>query len=346
MIRRTAQTERLRDHLGAPASESGVELLILDRLFTEEEASLALQVPKVPALARNIADSAGIAAAKTARLLESMATKGLIVGTRTQEGTSYHLHRAVVLLWDTHFWRGPAGLSAGDEELARLFRQYFSETLEGHLYNTASPSRRVFALEDALPSDAPETDRVSSFVSSADFWSVGHCTCRVQTGLRHTGCEAPTEVCLIFGSFARYLASRNIARAVSAEEAGEIQRAAGERRLVITANDSMEAGWICNCCSCCCITLEAARDLGPRKVLCPSPYQAVPCLEACAGCGLCEDTCAFQAAHVGDRGVVEIDDQACVGCGACVVECPEGALRLERRSPAESHVPPAAKPTQ
>lgn len=99
----------------------------------------------------------------------------------------------------------------------------------------------------------------------------------------------PTEVCLIFGNFARYVASRNIARAVSREEAGEILRAAEERRLVIAANSSMEAGWICNSCSYCCTTLEDARNLGLRKVLHPSAYQAVPRLEACAGYGLCED---------------------------------------------------------
>ena len=42
---------------------------------------------------------------------------------------------------------------------------------------------------------------------------------------------------------------------------------------------------------------------------------------ACAGCGVCEQICRFEAVFEKD-GVYEIDPVACEGCGACLFACP------------------------
>ena len=46
--------------------------------------------------------------------------------------------------------------------------------------------------------------------------------------------------------------------------------------------------------------------------------------DLCARCGICEDTCRFDAITA-----EEIDELACEGCGACVLTCPADALVLE-----------------
>jgi hypothetical protein len=63
---------------GYPPSESGVELRILKRLFTPEEAHLAMHLTLIHEDARVIAYRAGIPAAEAAERLETMLYKGLV----------------------------------------------------------------------------------------------------------------------------------------------------------------------------------------------------------------------------------------------------------------------------
>ncbi|MBE0516307.1 MAG: ATP-binding protein [Methanophagales archaeon] len=46
--------------------------------------------------------------------------------------------------------------------------------------------------------------------------------------------------------------------------------------------------------------------------------------DKCTECGLCEDTCRFDAIHD-----YEINPILCEGCGVCGISCPEEAIRLE-----------------
>ena len=49
--------------------------------------------------------------------------------------------------------------------------------------------------------------------------------------------------------------------------------------------------------------------------------------DRCISCGLCKDTCRFDAIKAG--GPFEVDPYACEGCGACTLVCPAGAISLE-----------------
>ncbi len=50
--------------------------------------------------------------------------------------------------------------------------------------------------------------------------------------------------------------------------------------------------------------------------------------EACIGCGVCEENCAFDAIHVVD-GVAEVNDN-CTLCGSCVEDCEVEALHIDK----------------
>ena len=74
---------RLARHLddlpgGFPPSESGVEVRILKRLFSPEEAGLAVCLTLVPEEAKVIAERGGLDIGETAKQLQIMARKGLI----------------------------------------------------------------------------------------------------------------------------------------------------------------------------------------------------------------------------------------------------------------------------
>jgi ferredoxin len=63
-------------------------------------------------------------------------------------------------------------------------------------------------------------------------------------------------------------------------------------------------------------------------MLVSSGYVASVDEAACAACGTCESTCAFDAIHVDD--VAQVNAVSCMGCGACVNLCPAEALTLVR----------------
>ncbi|HEY6867296.1 MAG TPA: Fe-S cluster domain-containing protein [Candidatus Eisenbacteria bacterium] len=55
------------------------------------------------------------------------------------------------------------------------------------------------------------------------------------------------------------------------------------------------------------------------------------CKNGCLGLGDCVRVCAFDALHLGDSGIVEVDPVACTGCGMCVPVCPKDLFTLYPR---------------
>lgn len=50
--------------------------------------------------------------------------------------------------------------------------------------------------------------------------------------------------------------------------------------------------------------------------------------ERCIGCGICVETCAFQALEISAEGLAVPRDFLCEGCGCCLRVCPQQALSL------------------
>jgi hypothetical protein len=64
---------------GYPATESGVEIRILKRLFTEEEAEIFLQLSPLPETPEGVAKRLSKESGNTAALMERMAKKRFAV---------------------------------------------------------------------------------------------------------------------------------------------------------------------------------------------------------------------------------------------------------------------------
>lgn len=82
---------------------------------------------------------------------------------------------------------------------------------------------------------------------------------------------------------------------------------------------------ICNCCSCCCGSLEAMKHYGV-PMWSSSGYVAEVDEASCTACGTCVEACAFAAISV--NGTASVDREACMGCGVCGGKCPDGAMSL------------------
>jgi ferredoxin len=142
----------------------------------------------------------------------------------------------------------------------------------------------------------------------------------------------PLDVCLVVGEpFAGFIREHQPDRSrwISSNEAVEILTAEHDRGHVHHAffKDAMLGRFyaICNCCSCCCAALSAHRHGVP--MLAASGYVSVQDPELCIGCGVCAETCQFEAIAMAD-GRAFIDAAACMGCGVCVDQCDLGALTL------------------
>lgn len=99
--------ESLAEHLntmpaGFPPTPGGVELRILRRLFTPEEAELAMLLTLRPERAHGIAARCGRDPADLAVKLESMARKGLIFRIRKGEEVRYMAAQFVIGIWEYH----------------------------------------------------------------------------------------------------------------------------------------------------------------------------------------------------------------------------------------------------
>lgn len=50
------------------------------------------------------------------------------------------------------------------------------------------------------------------------------------------------------------------------------------------------------------------------------------CAYGCMGCGVCVETCKFDAIHINALSCAEVDEEKCIGCGACAVACPRHVI--------------------
>ncbi|MCD6297097.1 MAG: hypothetical protein J7M30_08080 [Deltaproteobacteria bacterium] len=100
--------ERLREHLdslpgGFPTTDDGVELRILKRLFTTEEAELAMNLTMKLEPAEAIAQRAGIVKETAAHMLKEISRKGLIFSIETPERPpAYMATQFLVGIWEYH----------------------------------------------------------------------------------------------------------------------------------------------------------------------------------------------------------------------------------------------------
>jgi electron transport complex protein RnfB len=311
---------------GFPATESGVELRLLAKIFTPEEAALASVMRLAREPAADIADRAGVEPDAARRTLKGMARKGLIYAGKGEGQLVFWLMPFAVGIYEEQ-------LPRLDVELAALFEEYVQETRGGAIVRDAPSIHRVIPVEEAIPFDLEifPYERATEMLEGAASWGVRDCICRVQRRLIGKGCDHPVENCLVFAPVEGAFAGSEIDRAITKEEALRILHEAEEAGLVHTTGNYRDRHYyICNCCTCSCGILRSVAEFGVPTAVAHSDFHAVVDAELCIGCGDCVERCQFGALAVPDD-VCEVDYGRCVGCGVCATVCPTDALHLERR---------------
>lgn len=321
---------------GFPETPSGVELELLARIFSEEEARIAAEMRLGPGQAADIAARAGIDEPTAARVLKRLTKKGIVRGRRAEGRFVFGLRPFIVGIYESH-------LPRMDREFAALFERYIKETRGGTLFESEPALHRVIPVDQAIPFEIEvfPYERATRLVEEAKSWGVRDCICRVQKRLIGEGCDHELENCIMFAPVEGAFESSEATRPITRDEALAILRGAADAGLVHSAVNTQEGVYyICNCCTCCCGVLRGAQEFGQRGAAAPSGFRSRVDPDVCTGCGACIERCQFGALAV-DGGVCASDRSRCVGCGLCVRACPEGALSLERRAEGELARPPA-----
>ncbi len=322
--------EKLARHLddlpgGFPPTETGVEMRILRRLFSPEEAELAIHLTLIPEEARVIARRAGITRDEAARLLKEMSGKGLVYRI-TEDGTSpkYIATQYLIGIWEFH-------VNDLDPQFIRDMDEYLPTLLDDDTWSKV-PQMRTIPVGRSISAqlEVYPYERAEELVRGQKKAVVAPCICRLERSMVGEGCDRPLEVCLSFGTAGDYYERNGLGRVIDQEEVLEILKKAERAGLVLQPGNFRELLFICCCCGCCCALLRNVKRHPKPATLISTPFQAALNPETCEGCGICVDRCQMEALQLVDDKV-ELNRNRCIGCGLCVSTCPTGSLTLARK---------------
>jgi Pyruvate/2-oxoacid:ferredoxin oxidoreductase delta subunit len=321
---------------GYPPSPDGLELKLLAKLFTPQEAELASQLRLTKENFRQIADRTGGDPKEVRAMLKSIAKRGLINAGRVEGGLGYGLMPFVVGIYEMQ-------VDKLDADLAQLFEQYYQQSF-GHILEIEPPVHRVIPVGESVQVDMEirPYESAADIVRNAKAWGVLECICRKQKSLVGDPCDHPIEVCMTFNDNPGAYDNVSFIRAVSLDEALETLQVAAEAGLVHSvSNDQRGSSYICNCCTCSCGILRGISELGIANAVAQSAFVNTVEEDLCIACEDCLEYCQFDALSM--DLFAQVDQLRCVGCGVCVQACPENALILVRRPEQEVAPVPLSK---
>ena len=324
--------------IGYPPTKSGVEIRILKRLFTPEEAEIATQLPMIPEPLNDIyqrVKKSGISIQELEQVLDRMVHKGTILTRKKDDEKYYGNAMLAVGIFELQVERLTKGFSED-------WLQYLDEAFGQEVCRTKIPQLRTIPIEKSIPREyqVSSYDNVRQIVDSIDGQiAVANCVCRqvkdlIGESCRHTDIR---ETCLIFGRAAEHHLNLGLARSVTKDEAFDILNKAEEAGLVLQPENSQRPHYICCCCGDCCAILTTVKKIPCPAELYATNYYSVVDPDLCNGCETCLDICQLDALEM-VNDVAAVNRDRCIGCGNCIVDCTSNAIHLQKKE--EELLPP------
>jgi ferredoxin len=319
--------------VGFPATRSGADLRLLKRLFTPDEAALALHLSYKPSPAQKVIEKASpeFNAGQTQSLLESMLMKGAI-GWKKKSGVDHwYVMPMVIGMYEAQDGSPSRGflLDAG---------AYMRSPNYGKSFLAVKPSQmRTIPINQSVTVEhhVATYDQIRPIIHQArgPFVAV-KCICREAMAMRRKPCAQTSrlETCIAFGDMAENALRRKHGREVSRDEALEILRQNESDGLVLQPANAQKPEFVCSCCGCCCGMLSFLKMLPRPLDFWSSNFYAAIDGESCIGCGKCASRCQIHAVQwKGPKKKAKINLNRCIGCGVCVPSCPSSAIRLRKK---------------
>lgn len=309
---------------GFPATESGVEMKLLEKLFSPEDARMALCLTWDLEPPGTIAKRCGMEESAVAERLESMARRGLVFRVREGDEALYRAEQYVVGIFEHQF-------DAMDQELAQLVEDYWPFLAMSWLPIETSQMRvvPVASAFDTTPVVATY-DRIRDLIREKAPILIGPCICRMQQAAIGNQCNRPTKGCMGFGTMAQYYIDNGWGTQIDGEAALRLLDSHEEAGLVLNVDNATDISFVCSCCSCCCPVLRLIKVFPNPADLVQANYRAAIDADICEACSTCVERCPMEAVVEVEEGV-RFDPARCIGCGVCMSTCPQEAITLVPR---------------
>jgi len=326
---------------GFPSTDDGIELKLLQKVFTPEEAEVAVSMSASFVTAEAIAESIGKTIEGATAALEDMASKGLISKFQYSGQTIYRLEPFFPGIYEMQIWMRP------DKEFIELWQAYYPALMKG--IGAHGPAMtRVIPIQERVHSESqvqPYED-VRKVIEQAKSFATMDCTCRKEQAVMGRPCGHTVQNCLHLPPVEDFYDDPPFGgKAISRKEALDILDKAEEEGLVHNGilNHKEGFGVICNCCPCCCVPLKGAKLYGTPYLIARSNYVALIDTDTCIACGVCAEERCPVGAVTEDDGAYRVSPGACIGCGACTVTCSTESITLITRPESERIEPPEDK---
>jgi electron transport complex protein RnfB len=341
--------------------DSEVLMPMLELRFTPEDAEFLSKFPHRPHTIEELSERYNISADGLIEMMKPMMREGFIYSVEGKSAVRYSLPDHLFSFYRMPGWKNVD--DAFNRRLAPMINKYYIDHLGadfmGHptkglraipVKHTVSDTRQIIPYEDLL-----------LYVDQEDYHTVSTCACRHRHNLDpdFETCKHETLNCLHFGRLGRYIVNNDMGKEITREETLEILAAAADAGLVHgISNTQTGMDTICNCCSCCCLLLEAAVKLPPGERMGHqrSNYMLEINHDTCKACGLCAERCPVNALELRDKEHVPEPEEGkklkpkdlkeilynsdlCIGCGVCAHKCPTQSLSLKRRGDAVEDIP-------
>jgi ferredoxin/predicted transcriptional regulator len=338
--------------------ESDTLINFLKELYTEEQAALIADFPLGAYTSKQLSEILSRDETELDKMLREMSENGLIFEAKNANGEREYsvlafepglIEMQFLKAKDDEKTRKMAHLVAtilneeravikkvieNPERITELNPEIMAELLKG-------PPARVISVEESVSTDkeVASWERVSTMIENENSYAVGECGCKHIAKLNGKPCEAdaPSKCCIWFGKLADYLVEGDYATRLTKEEVFALVKECQEAGLIqCTGNRNKDRAYVlCNCCKCCCVYLNANREVRDFGIsIVEVRFQAQVDNENCTGCGECVDLCQLEALQLSDD-IVRVNEKYCIGCGVCVSTCPTQCISLKRVSDTE-----------
>src|SRR6056297_2855173 len=326
-----------------PQSESSIEIDILKRFYTEEEARIALCLSMLPEPASKIhrrlsRTGSRLPLSTVQELLENLVDKkavnNSVIKRRGKKTKVYGKLPFAVGLYEFQVDR----LTRGFEKEAEAYMD--STFMNEFLQEQPRQMRTIPINEQILPDRAVSRyDSIRRVIELAPGpFALQNCICRQGRELLGQQCRQTNlkQTCLALGSAAAEVIKEQRGPQLTKQETLAYLQQAEAEGLVLQAQNTRQPVFICCCYSCCCAILSRAKKLPNPGEFLQSNYSAHINPAACIGCGLCLPRCPMDALSLtrssdksSSEGKAVVAPERCIGCGLCVAVCPSGAITLE-----------------
>ena len=314
-----------------PHDESRAFVKIFRRLLSEEDVKAAMSLDDHEISVMEFASKTGFSQVKAEKIMNRLVKKGISFATYKSGGTFYQLAPFCSGILDFLLNDGL------DAEIAQYIQDYVDEINEFiHRPERKKSAGRSVPINVSVTADPYHASfaEVLSYIEKGSIYSVSDCLCRSAKEKLGQSCgHTIKDICIQIGPYAEFYIRTGRGRPISRKEVIEVLKkseAEGLFHEIVKPQNNESSYFVCNCCTCCCISVRTVIPGIVSHIESTSVYIAQVDADKCTGCYGCIDNCPVSAIDM-ETSSIAINPVRCIGCGMCTFFCTNQALSIIKK---------------